>query len=220
MIPKIIHQIWLGDQTKRPNELLNSWKEKNPTWQYKLWTEKNLPMLRCQQQFDTVECQVGKADILRYEVLLNEGGFYIDADSKCLEPLDDFFVDNDSFCCWENEYVRTGLMANGFLGATKNNVLIKDLVDGIERMDSQVIKEITEYTCWQVLGPQYLTDRVTTIPYTKIRIYPSHYFLPQYYLKWMPRYEGSEKVYSDHYYFSTYKTSHIEEDFMGPVGSP
>ena len=99
MIPKTIHQIWLGDQSQRPSPLMETWKEKNPTWEHKIWTEKNMPKLRCQKQFEAMKDLPGRADILRYELLFNEGGFYVDADSVCLEPLDDFFVDNDSFCC-------------------------------------------------------------------------------------------------------------------------
>ena len=44
MIPKKIHQIWLGDQKKRPQNLINSWKYKNPDWDHFLWTEENLPI--------------------------------------------------------------------------------------------------------------------------------------------------------------------------------
>ena len=39
----------------------------------------------------------GKADILRYELLYEHGGFFIDADSECINPLDDFLTDNKAF---------------------------------------------------------------------------------------------------------------------------
>ena len=49
MIPKIIHQIWLGPN-KRPDIWMNSWKinyiKKHPDWTYKLWTEKEINMLQ------------------------------------------------------------------------------------------------------------------------------------------------------------------------------
>ena len=82
MIPKIIHQIWLGDQNKRPIELMKTWKELNPTWEYKVWTEKEMFPLINQMQFNQYGATYnGKANILRYEILYNYGGFFIDADS-------------------------------------------------------------------------------------------------------------------------------------------
>ena len=44
-IPKIIHQIWIGDKSKQPVELMKTWETMNPTWEYKLWTEENIPEL-------------------------------------------------------------------------------------------------------------------------------------------------------------------------------
>ena len=121
MIPRIIHQIWLGDQNERPDHMIQTWIDKNPTWTHMLWTEDNLPPLVNGDIFRGARCYPGKADVLRYEILYRHGGFFIDADSVCINPLPDYLTYNDSFCCWENEYVRTGLMANGYLGATKGN---------------------------------------------------------------------------------------------------
>ena len=37
-IPKIIHQIWIGNKPP-PINLMNTWKEKNPDYEYILWNE-------------------------------------------------------------------------------------------------------------------------------------------------------------------------------------
>ena len=201
MIPRVIHQIWIGDQSKRPQKLMDTWKEKNPTWEYRLWDDDCLFMLKNQAQFDAIKKYSGKADILRYEILYNNGGFFIDADSACINPLDDFFLDNDSFCCWENEYVRTGLMANGYLGASKNNELMRLLVEGISRMDPVQLSNLPPNTTWQAVGPGYLTSTVQMNAYNKLRIYPSHYFIPKHFTNL--EYTGNEKVYGHQYYLST-----------------
>ena len=83
----------------------------NPSWEHILWTEENMPELANQRQFEAMNELAGKADILRYELLNTHGGFFIDADSECISPLDDFLTENDAFCCWENEQIRTGLMS-------------------------------------------------------------------------------------------------------------
>ena len=64
MIPKIIHQIWLGDQSKRPNEFIKTWVDMNPSWKHILWTESNIPNLVNQIQFDAMNELAGKADTL------------------------------------------------------------------------------------------------------------------------------------------------------------
>ena len=38
MIPKIIHQIWIGPKPA-PTNLMNSWKNKHPDFEYILWNE-------------------------------------------------------------------------------------------------------------------------------------------------------------------------------------
>ena len=37
-IPKIIHQIWIGPKP-RPHILMDSWRLKNPDFEYILWNE-------------------------------------------------------------------------------------------------------------------------------------------------------------------------------------
>ena len=76
MIPKIIHQIWIGDQSKRPTEMMQTWQDMNPDWEYMLWTDDNLPEISNRIQFDAMKELAGKADILRYELLHNYGGVF------------------------------------------------------------------------------------------------------------------------------------------------
>tara|TARA_Y100000310_G_scaffold344041_1_gene454747 strand:+ start:29823 stop:30464 length:642 start_codon:yes stop_codon:yes gene_type:complete len=200
MIPKIIHQIWLGDQKKRPDDMIQTWLDMNPEWEHMLWTDNNLPKIKNKNQFRAMKELAGKADILRYELLHDIGGFFIDADSVCVKPLEDFFLDNDSFCCWENEYLRSGLMSNGYLGACKGNELMKHLIERIEMMPPEVIASAPNLTAWKITGPMFLTDSVQKQTYNKLRIYPSFYFIPKHY----SGLESSfEPVYAEQYWGST-----------------
>jgi len=201
MIPKIIHQIWIGDQSKRPSSMIETWQEMNPDWEHMLWTDDNLPEISNKTQFDAMKELAGKADILRYELLHDIGGFFIDADSECVKPLDDFFLDNDSFCCWENEWIRAGLMSNGYLASTKNNLLMQKLINRIELIPPEVLESAPDLTAWKVTGPAFLTDTVQNSAYNKIRIYPSFYFIPRHYSGL--EYEGNESVYAKQYWGST-----------------
>ena len=48
LIPKLIHQIWLGDKKLPKNCIpwMKSWKNFNPDWEYKLWNEENIKELK------------------------------------------------------------------------------------------------------------------------------------------------------------------------------
>jgi len=200
-IPKIIHQIWVGDQSKRPVEMMETWKEKNPTWDYRFWSEENMPKLRNQAQFDAMNELAGKADILRYELLYDHGGFFIDADSVCVNPLDDFFTENKAFCCWENEQIREGLMSNGYFATEKNSPLAERLIARIGTYPVEEVAKLPNLTAWQVVGPVLLTETVRSMPECGMNVYPSHYFIPRHYTGL--QYEGNDKIYAEQYWGST-----------------
>jgi mannosyltransferase OCH1-like enzyme len=197
MIPKIIHQIWLGDQSKRPDKLIQTWIDKNPSWQHKLWTDDNLPNLICKKQFDECPSLAGKADILRYQLLYEEGGFFIDADSECANSLDDCLVNNHCFCCWENETVRLGLMANGYLACEKNCLLMKIIMDQIEQFPNM---DYHPLATWEITGPLLLSNTVYRTKYP-ITVYPSWYFIPRHYSG--IEYGGHGKIYAKQYWGTT-----------------
>lgn len=200
MIPKIIHQIWLGDQSKRPDKFINTWKEKNPSWEHKLWTDDNLPELQCKKQFDLCPSLAGKADILRYQLLHDHGGFFIDADAECVNPLEDFFVENESFCCWENEECRKGLMSNGYLASEKDSRLMKLILKRISTYENMSYHPLET---WAITGPLLLTNTVYLNVYP-ITVYPSWYFIPRHYSG--VEYTGSDKIYAKQYWGSTPNT--------------
>ncbi|MGF1512800.1 MAG: glycosyltransferase family 32 protein [Elainellaceae cyanobacterium] len=104
-IPKVIHQIWIGNRPV-PETLQayqKTWKENNPDWEYKLWTNEEVkeytfanPGLKF--LFDQPLTLGERVDVLRYDILYQYGGIYADCDCICLKPFDlfahcyDFFV--------------------------------------------------------------------------------------------------------------------------------
>ena len=69
-IPKTIHQIWLGP-TQPPLDWMDTWKTfaEKYKWKYNLITDRNLPKLTNQIEFDNANSYQEKSDILRYELL-------------------------------------------------------------------------------------------------------------------------------------------------------
>ena len=132
MIPKIMHQMWVGPKPA-PMSLIQTWRVAHPSWEHILWNEDTLrhyfPQgLYNQSHYDAMPEWNGKCDIARWEILQKFGGFFLDADAICVSPLDDYLLENDSFACYENELMRPGLIAAGYIGASENNALIRLLV--------------------------------------------------------------------------------------------
>lgn len=101
-IPKIIHQIWLGSPFPEEFKLLQqSWIEYHLDrgWMYKLWTDEDVAQLQLYNQefYDATDNYGVKSDILRWELLYNFGGVYIDTDYECLRSLDELHYTYDFY---------------------------------------------------------------------------------------------------------------------------
>ncbi|WP_242335266.1 glycosyltransferase family 32 protein [Limosilactobacillus urinaemulieris] len=93
MIPKIIHYAWFGSE--KPEQIknrVNEWKSVLPEWKFICWNENNYDIHKFKFSGDKYDKgQYGYiVDELRYDVLYNYGGFYLDTDEvikKDLTPL-------------------------------------------------------------------------------------------------------------------------------------
>jgi mannosyltransferase OCH1-like enzyme len=178
-IPKIIHQIWLGDQAQRPQRWIDTWIRAHPDWQHHVWTEANLPALQNERQYATMPAYCGRADIVRYELLHQFGGVYIDADSECIAPLSDDLLQNAGFAVHENEYVRPGLIANGVIGVRPGHALMRDMMNAIAKLGD--LSQLAPADVWKTTGPLAFTRMIGTRGHTSIRLYPSYWFYPEHY---------------------------------------
>lgn len=194
-IPKIIHQLWLGNK-EPPMNLIQSWKRLNPSWKHILWTEDRLKYWNFinKKQIDDMEELNGKCDIIRYEILYNLGGFFIDCDTICLKPLDSKLFNYECMSVFENEKQRGGLVACGFMATEPKCKLIKHCMDELK---------ISKSPAWWYLGPAYFTHIIKKYNYP-IKLFPSWYFIPRHYTGEV--YQGKDTIYCDHLWGSTFKT--------------
>ena len=100
MIPNIIHQIWIGN-VSAPSKHMNTWKDKNDRMEYIRWNESEIVkrnmIFKCQEKIDDMTEINGKADIMRWEILYHYGGVFLDADSICIEPIDNTLLSTKAF---------------------------------------------------------------------------------------------------------------------------
>ena len=210
MIPKIIHQMWIGPKPP-PIKLMNTWKEKNPDYEYILWNEgeiekKNM-RFTCQDEIETMSEINGKADIMRWEILYKYGGIFIDADSICIEPLTPLFHGCKGFASWENEKIRPGLLSTCCMGFVPRHEICAVAIDWIENND--VCVERTKQPAWVLTGPNLLTEIYKKKKYVGFSVFPSYFFSPIHYSGKL--YLGHSKVYGLHVWGSTkqaYETMH------------
>jgi mannosyltransferase OCH1-like enzyme len=212
---KIIHQIWIGP-LKRPVELMDSWKTMNPDCKYMLWNEdeikKHFPNgLFNQKLYDSDIPYCGKADILRYEILYKFGGFYADADSKALRPLDSELFNHDLFTCYtaDPEIKKGAYYGNCFCGAKKGSRIMKELIKHISKLPNNT--KVTTGNCYIILGPALFTNVINKWIETKlfdIVIFPHYYFIPVHYNPNITKqYKFDKRIpYSTHLWGTTHGT--------------
>jgi hypothetical protein len=196
-IPKIFHQIWVGPK-KCPLVLTESWKEKYSNYEYILWNEDEIKKRgliihpSIQEAIDKNNEWNGKADIYRWLILYQFGGVFQDIDSICIEQIPEDFLKNSCFSAYENEKVRTGLVATGTMGFIPNHELIRDIIEYMKT--PTFLNTINCVLSWQNCGPGILTDFLNTGKYSDFVVYPSYYFLPIHHTGVI--YEGHKKSYA------------------------
>ena len=214
-IPKTIHQIWIGPKPC-PTNLTKTWKEKHPDFEYILWTEAELEkrqiQFECLAQIQMIPEINGKADIMRWELLWQIGGYFVDADSICIEPFDQFFEGRTAFATFENENNRQGLIATGTMGFQPKHPLCRDIIDWIKKDENQ--QTIKEMRAWYSVGPALLTKFIDTGKYTDFTVYPSYCFLPIHFTGL--EYTGHKKVYG----YQEWGTAKQSYDTMNSIVLP
>ena len=215
-VPKIIHQIWIGPKPA-PTKLMDTWRDKNPEFEYIRWNEEEFKkrgmIFECQNKINEMETYCGKTDIMRWEILYKYGGIYIDADSFCIEPLDNEIL-KKSFAGWENEVSRPGLIAVGTMGFTVNHPIPKKAIEFIKQ--NEVSHAKTGKMAWQNTGPVLLTSIYNLHPQNNDKIFtifPSYTFLPYHFTG--KEYNGHGKIYAYQKWGSTWDAyDNMNETFV------
>ena len=146
IIPKKLHMIWVGNDLAPEYVQKNflKWKELMPEWECKLWTNNDLLDNESNRllfplnfiQISTIPAQ--KADIMRYFIIKNFGGVYVDADItpyKSLNPI----LEKGSFVACHDLPITWGYISIGFFAATPKHFLMIEICN--EVLNSSCIVE-------------------------------------------------------------------------------
>lgn len=220
-IPPLIHFIWLGPKSFPPESVENvrTWIARHPTWRVKFWTDRPRPLPCSHMELCSVDdfnlthlkqCYLDsnnygeKSDILRYEILLQEGGVYVDHDANCLDSFEALHSHFDFYCGLEAPHPpfagSTITSGNGVLGARPNHPVTQRVID--------FIGENWEATSQKIRGkdPASQSDLVLARTYIALTraletsialppnidiVLPSAYFFAK---------QGIPSLYSQHFY--------------------
>ena len=163
MIPRILHQVWVGPDPM-PQEYeahRESWRRHHPHWEMRLWTDENLPddLVR-PEAYERLRNPAERSDIVRLEVLYRFGGVYVDTDVECLRPIDPLLQDDVDFFVG---YVKPGKVTNAVIAAEAGHPVLE-----------QALRELRPVTEFGVdkrgTGPDFLTALMHEHP--EVTIYP------------------------------------------------
>ena len=194
MIPRIIHQIWIGNKEK-PCDWMDTWKKNNQDFEYMFWGEKEIDelLLVNRKAYDTLYSQrsfCGAADVARVEILYRFGGIYIDADCECIRKLSDApFLNKECFFVPMSD--KSHKISNGVMGIEKEHHYMKEYMDAIAKVE--------EFDPpWATIGPKLLTKIVGL---KNPNVIPAKTFLPVHYSGYEST--GDCEIYSIHHWGST-----------------
>jgi mannosyltransferase OCH1-like enzyme len=203
MIPKTLHVIWVGDESRRPDNCIRTWVDRNPGWTVKVWGNDALATYgwvnAAHMRAMAARELNGVADLMRWEILYREGGFVVDADSICVRPLDDWLLDAEAFACWESEVARPGLIAAGYVASVVDNPFFGQII-----LDIQSAATVVDQMAWQTVGPMRLTTAHRKYSYSNLTILPSHFFIPRHFTG--VAYSGNGPVYAKQEWASTLRS--------------
>lgn len=193
-----LHQVWLGPKAP-PLQWMNSWRETNPEFTYRLWTDSDVRDLHLENahlfkrlvgigRFD------GASDVLRAELLYRFGGVYVDADSLALRPLTGArFLEDALFVMQEPTPVQEGLLNGCFMGACcPRSPALAAYIEAMRHVHAPLAPT------WKSVGPVLLTKVLAQFEVTKL---PPWVFFTRTLAG--ERVEGAENAYGEHYWSST-----------------
>lgn len=149
-IPKIIHFIWLGPKNFPISSIKNvrTWVKTHHDWEIIFWTDRKRPppcsemVVKYVQDFNFIKIKDDyekatnwgeKSDILRYEILFQIGGVYLDHEASCVRSIDPLVKAYDFFAEVCAPYTKIDGMAtslaNGVIGAKKNHPILRKALD-------------------------------------------------------------------------------------------
>lgn len=176
VLPKKIHQVWLGGTIpQKYKRYADTWVKTNPTWEYRLWGDADVNDVDIPRRniFNSIKNIGQKSDFLRYHILNQFGGLYIDTDFECLKSFDSL--------SYLNFFTGVGYPRNvelyiGLIACTPHHPIMEHIIQSMDHVKGGHWRDMFETT-----GSYFFTrcffDVVKKIE-DGIVAFPTDYFYP------------------------------------------
>ena len=157
-IPRRIVQFWDDDEPPAEiAELMATWKQAHPDFNYiRLNDGTAREFLRARGMGDALAAYsrarepAQRADLIRLAYLSVQGGFYADADDRCIAPLGSFVPPDAALVTWQEDF---GTLGNNFLGAAPGHPVIALAL----RLGTEALNRGDNDFLWLSTGPGLLS---------------------------------------------------------------
>ncbi|MBW7567708.1 hypothetical protein KIF53_14965 [Chromobacterium subtsugae] len=167
MIPKIIHHIWLGDNDlpAQFKKFIDDARELLPDYEFKLWNESNIdlesPFVKRNY---AAKNWAFVSDYVRFKILSEEGGIYLDTDMEVLKNFDEL-LDCSGFAGLNRQ---ESAIYCGIIGCMKGLPLMTAVLKKYDQLPDGV----------NPTSPDILTQAYIEIQESSFLIYPAQAFYP------------------------------------------
>jgi len=191
MIPKIIYTIWLNKEKELPLLIKECIKSRElEGYKHELITLDNCYHNKyvdeCLSRED-VKGWVKASDYLRVHYVYENGGIYLDADTKVIKSFDPLLSDKMFLCHEDNKF-----LPNGIFGAEKGHKSLKIVLDKMDKLDGK--NDLVFQNGMQQWTPIMYEARRNG----EATIYPPEYFVP--FNHQTGKTNITENTYTYHYY--------------------
>ncbi len=181
-IPKTIHYCWFGGKKKSQlvKDCIDSWRTLMPDYKIIEWNESNTEL---ENEF-VLEAYKRKkwafvADYIRFKILYDYGGIYLDTDMFVIKKLDDFLMDKCFLGAEVHEFINGAI-----LGAEKKHPFINSCMQEYNKL-----KLVSDEDLITITLPKIITSNFNKLysfngvfdnnkEFGDIKLYSIEYFYP------------------------------------------
>ena len=220
-IPKTIHYCWMSGDPY-PDDIqrcIESWNEKLPEYQIKLWDKNNFDCSRWRYAEQALQRKkyAFVSDIVRLYALYTEGGMYLDSDIEVIKSFDDL-LGNRAFSGIESG----GRVAAWLMASEAGNPLFKELLeyyDDRSFVDDNGNMDMTPNTIpmTRIMSAYGMKPENRLQELDEITIFPEEYFCPKN--PWTGKVTITENTYAMHLFAGAWNDTAKEDlAFFGNTG--
>ena len=227
LVPKVIHQIYedLAGPPDFLGKISESWRALNPDWEYRFWDKNaindfmNTYYPELVPAYETFPYNVQRWDVIRYLILYQFGGLYVDMDYECTESIEPLLCDIECAIGLEpkENAVRRRMpyiVGNAFMATVPKHPFFAEIIKTVFPDSGKAADSIFTGSVLDTTGPYMMTrvyrestcqDRICLLPAELVAPLTREEVIDIVNDKWSKRIEDKiDKAYAIHYFVGSW----------------